>query len=87
MGKVKLKTLVLVSILVVQDFILKKDAIPQIIADAINEVAQSSFEEFALYSTAFLKAHTLTFLFCDIILAMYMCNANDLPFILGSDMW
>jgi transposase len=34
-------------------FILKKDTIPQIIADASNQVAQSSFEGFARYSTRY----------------------------------
>ncbi|KAI9363283.1 hypothetical protein BD770DRAFT_305597, partial [Pilaira anomala] len=32
-------------------FMLKKDTTPRIIADAINQVAQSSFEGFARYST------------------------------------
>lgn len=34
-----------------REFVLKKDTIPQIIADASNQVAQSSFEGFARYST------------------------------------
>ncbi|KAG1135061.1 hypothetical protein G6F37_007927 [Rhizopus arrhizus] len=34
-------------------FILKKDTIPQIIADASNQVAQSSFKGFARYSTRY----------------------------------
>jgi transposase len=34
-----------------RECILKKYTIPQMIADASNQVAQSSFEEFASYST------------------------------------
>ncbi|KAI8087150.1 hypothetical protein BDF21DRAFT_320125, partial [Thamnidium elegans] len=33
-----------------REFVLKKDTIPQIVADASNQVAQSSFEGFAHYS-------------------------------------
>ncbi|KAI8971371.1 hypothetical protein BDB01DRAFT_704412, partial [Pilobolus umbonatus] len=34
-----------------REFILKKDTIPQTIANASNQVAQSSFEVLARYST------------------------------------
>ena len=33
-----------------REFILQKDTIPEIIADASNQVSQSSFEGFARYS-------------------------------------